>query len=145
MTISMLVEILTGRKACESSALHRITLQDYFEGETFNELFQHPDYPALIDATPFKEPTSQAAKMDPLYTVKVVQQELKNLQLHPCCDEIMYCGITGKPLKSLVFFGVAYYQRLKHMIVDKFHSRSRGGRTTLSRQIITFSYTLVLF
>ncbi|KAF2810721.1 beta and beta-prime subunits of DNA dependent RNA-polymerase [Mytilinidion resinicola] len=43
-------------------------------------------------------------------------------------------GITGEALPSYVFFGPIYYQKLKHMVQDKLHSRARGPRATLTRQ-----------
>ena len=43
-------------------------------------------------------------------------------------------GITGESLSAYVFFGPIYYQKLKHMVQDKMHSRSRGTRTILTRQ-----------
>ena len=43
-------------------------------------------------------------------------------------------GITGEPLDAYVFNGPIFYQRLKHMVQDKMHSRSRGPRAILTRQ-----------
>ncbi|KAL1997344.1 hypothetical protein VTN49DRAFT_3946 [Thermomyces lanuginosus] len=43
-------------------------------------------------------------------------------------------GITGEPMPYYVFFGPIYYQKLKHMVQDKMHSRARGPRATLTRQ-----------
>jgi DNA-directed RNA polymerase III subunit RPC2 len=43
-------------------------------------------------------------------------------------------GITGDPLPAYVFMGPIYYQKLKHMVADKMHSRARGPRAILTRQ-----------
>lgn len=48
--------------------------------------------------------------------------------------DYMTSGITGEPLPAYVFFGPIYYQKLKHMVQDKMHSRSRGPRAALTRQ-----------
>lgn len=43
-------------------------------------------------------------------------------------------GITGEPLPAYVFMGPIYYQKLKHMVQDKMHSRATGPRAILTRQ-----------
>ncbi|PSR87063.1 DNA-directed RNA polymerase III subunit RPC2 [Coniella lustricola] len=43
-------------------------------------------------------------------------------------------GITGEPLEAYIFNGPIFYQRLKHMVQDKMHSRARGPRAILTRQ-----------
>lgn len=43
-------------------------------------------------------------------------------------------GVTGEPLSAYIYFGPVYYQKLKHMVMDKMHSRSRGPRAVLTRQ-----------
>ncbi|EAS30807.1 DNA-directed RNA polymerase III polypeptide [Coccidioides immitis RS] len=43
-------------------------------------------------------------------------------------------GITGEALPAYVFTGPIYYQKLKHMVQDKMHSRARGPRAILTRQ-----------
>ena len=46
----------------------------------------------------------------------------------------MYNGHTGKQLKAQIFLNPTYYQRLKHMVDDKMHSRGRGPVQILTRQ-----------
>ena len=48
--------------------------------------------------------------------------------------EIMANGSTSQFLEALIFIGPTYYQRLKHMVEDKIHSRSRGPVQILTRQ-----------
>ncbi|KII61348.1 DNA-directed RNA polymerase III subunit RPC2 [Thelohanellus kitauei] len=48
--------------------------------------------------------------------------------------EILISGITGEIIHCYIYFGNVYYQKLKHMVVDKIHARSKGPRTSLVRQ-----------
>ncbi|XP_046663872.1 DNA-directed RNA polymerase III subunit RPC2 [Homalodisca vitripennis] len=48
--------------------------------------------------------------------------------------DIFYSGITGEPLQAYIYSGPVYYQKLKHMVQDKMHARSRGPRAVLTRQ-----------
>lgn len=49
-------------------------------------------------------------------------------------DQVLYSGFTGKRINTMVFLGPTYYQRLKHMVDDKIHSRARGPVQILTRQ-----------
>ena len=48
--------------------------------------------------------------------------------------DILYSGLTGEPLNCFVFTGPIFYQRLKHMVQDKMHARSKGPKNALNRQ-----------
>ena len=46
----------------------------------------------------------------------------------------MYNGLTGEQIETSIFIGPVFYQRLKHMVSDKQHSRSFGPMVNLTRQ-----------
>lgn len=48
--------------------------------------------------------------------------------------DMLQSGITGECLQAYIFFGPIYYQKLKHMVLDKMHARARGPRAVLTRQ-----------
>jgi DNA-directed RNA polymerase II subunit RPB2 len=49
-------------------------------------------------------------------------------------NEYLYNGMDGQRMPAKIFIGPTYYQRLKHMVKDKMHSRSRGPVQLLTRQ-----------
>jgi DNA-directed RNA polymerase II subunit RPB2 len=49
-------------------------------------------------------------------------------------DEVLYSRIDGSQMKTKIFIGPTFYQRLKHMVEDKIHSRSTGPVVMLTRQ-----------
>lgn len=66
--------------------------------------------------------------------VKGICKELSKLGFEPHGNELLYSGLTGEQLETSVFIGPAFYQRLKHMVNDKQHSRSFGPTVSLTRQ-----------
>ena len=49
-------------------------------------------------------------------------------------NEVLYNGIDGEQMKTSIFIGPTYYQRLKHMSSDKIHSRCGGPIVSMTRQ-----------
>lgn len=64
----------------------------------------------------------------------VLSEELKSSGFERFGNDEMYNGMTGEPIRAKVFMGITYYQRLKHLVMDKIHARSFGNVTVLSRQ-----------
>ncbi|XP_030029888.2 DNA-directed RNA polymerase I subunit RPA2 [Manduca sexta] len=48
--------------------------------------------------------------------------------------ERMYSGVDGREMKADIFFGVIHYQRLRHMVSDKWQVRTTGAVDALTRQ-----------
>ncbi|KAI9912016.1 hypothetical protein PsorP6_008976 [Peronosclerospora sorghi] len=59
-------------------------------------------------------------------TVQPIADTPHNLGYHKHGKEVMYSGHTGLCLTAQIFIGPTFYQRLKNMVDDKVHSRSRG-------------------
>ncbi|KAF2848204.1 beta and beta-prime subunits of DNA dependent RNA-polymerase [Plenodomus tracheiphilus IPT5] len=51
-------------------------------------------------------------------------------------NEPMYSGITGQELAADIYVGVVYYQRLRHMVNDKFQVRTTGPVNSTTGQPI---------
>lgn len=49
-------------------------------------------------------------------------------------NEPMYSGVTGREFAADIYFGVVYYQRLRHMVNDKFQVRTTGPVNALTGQ-----------
>jgi len=67
-------------------------------------------------------------------TMEEIVEDLEKTGYNKFGYEQMYEGFTGKPIRSLIFIGPTFYQRLKHIVYDKIHSRSRGPYQLLTRQ-----------
>lgn len=146
MTIAMLMELLAGKVIISTSPLHEITVNEVLGNdshsdpkgkgekcktqklsEEFASTFLSPTDPTCIDATPYRATSNGESR------INIVRSEMAKYGFD-CGDESMTDGITGKKLRCLIFFGPVFYQRLKHLAIDKVHGRARGGRTTLMRQ-----------
>lgn len=97
MTVSQLMEILTGKAASIGG--------EYVDGTAFS------DNP-----------------------VEGLKQVLLASGFRPDGKEVFYDGITGKRFEADIFVGVIYYHKLRHMVLNKMHARSRGPVQILTRQ-----------
>jgi DNA-directed RNA polymerase II subunit RPB2 len=68
------------------------------------------------------------------FDVKDICKELQNVGYESNGNEVMYNGLTGEQIETSIFIGPVFYQRLKHMVSDKQHSRSIGPMVNLTRQ-----------
>lgn len=76
------------------------------------------------DASPFTDLTTED-----------IAKALDKCGLERYGNEVMYNSRTGEMMNTEIFIGPTYYQRLKHMVVDKTHSRaSNGPLILLTRQ-----------
>ncbi|MHA2082160.1 MAG: DNA-directed RNA polymerase subunit beta [Candidatus Thorarchaeota archaeon] len=66
--------------------------------------------------------------------IETISKELLNVGYESHGNELLYNGLTGEQIETSVFMGPAFYQRLKHMVSDKQHSRATGPNTALTRQ-----------
>lgn len=66
--------------------------------------------------------------------VNNISQTLESQGFEGKGNEVLYNGMTGEQLKTSIFFGPTYYQKLKHMSGDKIHSRSSGPIVSMTRQ-----------
>ena len=66
--------------------------------------------------------------------VKTICEQLINVGYEAHGNELLYNGLTGEQHECCVFTGPVFYQRLKHMVADKQHSRSIGPMVNLTRQ-----------
>ena len=67
-------------------------------------------------------------------TLDFIRSELLNQGYEKNGNEVMYNGMTGEMIETSIFIGPVFYQRLKHMVNDKHHSRSFGPMVILTRQ-----------
>ena len=81
------------------------------------------------DSTPFRFDENNRA-------VEHFAEQLSRAGYSYYGSETLYSGYTGEPFEVEIFMGVVHYQRLRHMVSDKFQVRERGRVNPLYRQPI---------
>lgn len=107
MTIGMLIESLTSKAAA-------ITGQ-------------------FVDATPFQGSDENGPVID---APAEFGKKLEAAGFTHNGGETMINGITGEAFNVDIYIGLVYYQRLRHMVSDKFQVRSTGPINPLTKQPI---------
>ncbi|RGB37128.1 hypothetical protein C1646_741339 [Rhizophagus diaphanus] len=86
-------------------------------------------YGVAQDCTPFKFNENDTA-------VDYFGKQLVRAGYNYHGNEPMYSGITGEEFQADIYIGVVYYQRLRHMVSDKWQVRSTGPVHNLTMQPI---------
>ncbi|KAL1923734.1 uncharacterized protein VTP21DRAFT_8714 [Calcarisporiella thermophila] len=81
------------------------------------------------DATPFKFSEKYSA-------ADFFGEQLLKAGYNYYGNEPMYSGVTGEELRADIYIGVVYYQRLRHMVSDKYQVRTTGPVHNLTMQPI---------
>lgn len=81
------------------------------------------------DSTPFRFDEEHTA-------LEYFGHQLRKAGYNYYGNEPMYSGITGEELHADIYIGVVYYQRLRHMVSDKYQVRTTGPVTPLTGQPI---------
>lgn len=68
------------------------------------------------------------------FKVDDICEELVKIGYDKHGNEVMYNGMDGRQLEASIYIGPTFYQRLKHMVNDKVHSRNDGPKVVLTRQ-----------
>lgn len=118
MTIGMLVESMAGKAAAMHGLAQDATPFTFVEVTVFRIL--RPDRCGR-----FSESDT---------AIDYFGKQLRAAGYNYYGNEPMYSGITGQEFTADIYFGVVYYQRLRHMVLDKFQVRTTGPVDPLTRQ-----------
>lgn len=143
MTIGLFVEAIMGISLTSSALtcpeyhkplfLDNLSRKDCMTTDHDESLFEYPanfdpqkDYAMSLDgdASPFIKN----------FNVKYILACIEKMGVPGFSEEEIIIPETGERLQQLIFHGVMYYQRVKHMVVDKIHARSTGSNHALHRQ-----------
>ena len=126
MTIGMLIESLAGKNGALSGKFH--------DASTWRQT-NHPQTTA--DGIKGKvERDGEPPVLDSHNGFEDVAKNLVQNGFSYVGSESMTSGITGEAFEVDIFIGCVYYQRLRHMVSDKYQVRSTGPVNQLTRQPI---------
>ncbi|KAM0678655.1 hypothetical protein BDAP_000764 [Binucleata daphniae] len=117
MTIGMLIESMAGKSGCLNGKTQNGTAFQFNADKNIDDK-QNGDF----------------ANVQGISAIDYFGKELEGAGYNYYGNETMYSGVTGDMFKAEVFIGVVYYQRLRHMVNDKFQVRTTGSVQTLTKQ-----------
>ncbi|KAL8062090.1 hypothetical protein ABFX02_02G124000 [Erythranthe guttata] len=93
----------------------------------------------FVDATPFSSSVKNSSEESGSELTSLVDELgskliARGFNYHGV--EVLYSGVYGTELTCEIFIGPVYYQRLRHMVSDKFQVRSTGIVDEVTRQPI---------
>lgn len=143
MTIGMLIEAIVG-VALTGSALKcpEYNAPLCLDGQERKGCTTTDDWVAKSEYVPGFDPKKDydteldgdGTPWDKSFSLQRVFDAIKKMGINEFSERTVINPKTGKELPTLIFNSVVYYQRLKHMVVDKIHGRARGTIHALHRQ-----------
>ncbi|KAK6233604.1 hypothetical protein QUC31_006010 [Theobroma cacao] len=93
----------------------------------------------FVDATPFSDSVKEAKGKTETESESLVDElgsmlRARGFNYHGV--EVLYSGVYGTELTCEIFIGPVYYQRLRHMVSDKYQVRATGQVDQITRQPI---------
>lgn len=130
MTIGMLIESIAGKTASQEG-------RKTADGTTFREyagVYNNEDN----EGDPFNQQEAAAGRANAAVggpkAAEYFGQTLLKHGYQRLGTERMYSGIHGLEIETDIFIGVVYYQRLRHLVLDKAQVRARGRVDRLTNQ-----------
>jgi DNA-directed RNA polymerase I subunit RPA2 len=136
MTIGMLVESMAAKSGSlqgrfvDSSPFQRCDEEDDEESSSDEE------EEVAEGKTSSKKAERRRRRLEGRDPVRAFGEALEGAGYSYFGQETMISGVTGEEMPCDIFMGVVYYQRLRHMVSDKFQVRSYGPVNALTRQPI---------
>lgn len=87
----------------------------------------------FVNASPFQKCDTPDAEVA-TNPIEYYAKELEGHGFSRYGQETMVSGYTGEEMPCDIFVGLVYYQRLRHMVKDKFQVRSTGKNNPLTKQ-----------
>ncbi|CAD7924526.1 unnamed protein product [Amoebophrya sp. A120] len=129
MTIGQLIESMAGKAAALTGTKH-------VNATAFRKYRGHFNYPDNNEDDPFleKDPITACDPEKQPMPAEYFGKVLKDYGYDYYGTEELYDGIHGEPMKTHIFMGCVYYQRLRHMVADKAQVRAMGPIDPQTRQ-----------